>query len=103
MSSRQERTKRSYDYFVSRLEDKERFELADVAQFVGWSLSTVQSYAAKKWKMILGKDDGKYFVQEMPFDKEQYVRFMSQVHDRSSYPKKPDLDEDTERESNSRV
>ena len=43
MSSRYDRVKKSYDYFVAKLESQEPFVLADLAEAVGWSQGTVQS------------------------------------------------------------
>ena len=97
MSSRYDRVKKSYDYFVAKFESQEPFALADLAEAVGWSQGTVQSYVAKKWKTILRKADDKYFVRKIPFTKEQYLRFMSQVYEKSSHPKKPNLYEEIER------
>jgi hypothetical protein len=97
MSSRYDRVKKSYDYFVAKFESQEPFALADLAEVVGWSQGTVQSYVAKKWKTILRKADDEYFVRKIPFTKEQYLRFMSQVYEKSSHPKKPNLYEEIER------
>jgi hypothetical protein len=88
---------KSYLFFLKKQKEKQGFELKELAQATGWSVSTIKTYLSKKWDDILKKNGSEYQVITMKYSEEEYTKMMSQVNKNSQDPYKPEYDEDVER------
>lgn len=71
---------KAFDFFIEHYESGEPFSLTELADFTGWSRSTVRTYYRKKWRKLILKSGGQYLVAEAikGFDKVSFRQHQSQ-------------------------
>lgn len=97
-SSKLEKLKKSYRFFIDKEKSGQLFSLSEIAVATGWSEATVKTYPTKKWDKFLLKKGNKYLVNGISnYSEGEYIRMMSQADRLSNDPKKPDLPLEVER------
>jgi len=56
---------KAFIFFSEKYLSKSSFQLIELAESTGWSLSTVKTYLRKKWSKLLIKNKNDYFVTEL--------------------------------------
>ncbi len=56
---------KAFVFFTEKYSQKSIFSLEEIAEYTGWSLSTVKTYLKKKWSKILIKDENGFAVTEL--------------------------------------
>nr|VFK31596.1 MAG: Protein of unknown function (DUF3644) [Candidatus Kentron sp. MB] len=95
-----ERIEKSYHVFLGYERTGESFSLKEIAEKVGWSESTVQTYPSKKWRPFMTRlPDDRFKVDglEGNYSLDEYTNLMSQSDRLSNDPKKPALTLEVER------
>ncbi|MGI9946791.1 DUF3644 domain-containing protein [Vibrio hyugaensis] len=71
---------KAFDFFTTRFDKGELFSLTELADFTGWSASTVRTYYRKKWRKFIIPVSGKYQVTEIikGLTKESFRQHQSQ-------------------------
>lgn len=97
-SSKLEKLKKSYRFFIDKEKSGQLFSLSEIAAATGWSEATVKTYPTKKWDKFLSKKGNKFLVNGISnYSEDEYIRMMSQADRLSNDPKKPDLPIEVER------
>lgn len=56
---------KAFSFFSEKYSSKTSFCLEELAEFTGWSLSTVKTYLKKKWSKLLLRDEKGFTVTEL--------------------------------------
>jgi len=87
----------SYDFFVKMEKQEQEFTLMDICKATDWKQSTPETYISKKWGKFLTKSGVNFRVKGiLTYEREAYIRLMSQKNDVSSNPKKPEISPEIE-------
>ncbi|HAS7010777.1 FRG domain-containing protein [Vibrio parahaemolyticus] len=88
---------KAFAFFKERREAKSSFQLEELAEDTGWSLSTVRTYLKKKWSKLLIEDSGQYSVTDLieALDQDGFRKHQSQIIEVNNRLKRSSLDDHT--------